>query len=208
MRRLFKRIGILTEEAYTDDELKVIAQKRGMDVAKWNDNTITRDTYRVIGVAPIFSDAYLQNELELFSATNVSLIESLRDETLKRFESQVLVDFQQGVRAETMAAELLSSVNPVVTNAKARASLIARDQIAKLNGQMTQLRQQDMGVERYRWRTMGDHRVRETHQELNGLIFSWDDPPEVGHPGEDYQCRCYAEPVLEDVVPGIEAPEF
>lgn len=27
-----------------------------------------------------------------------------------------------------------------------------------------------------------------------GRFFSWDDPPEGGHPGEDHNCRCRAEP--------------
>lgn len=46
----------------------------------------------------------------------------------------------------------------------------------------------------YIWRTVGDDKVRETHAERDGCIFSWDDAPEGGHPGEDYNCRCTAEP--------------
>ena len=30
--------------------------------------------------------------------------------------------------------------------------------------------------------------------ENNGKIFAWDNPPPTGHPGEDYGCRCIAEP--------------
>lgn len=26
-------------------------------------------------------------------------------------------------------------------------------------------------------------------------MFAWDNPPETGHPGEAYNCRCWAEPV-------------
>ena len=46
----------------------------------------------------------------------------------------------------------------------------------------------------YIWRTVGDDKVREAHAERDGCIFSWDDAPEGGHPGEDYNCRCTAEP--------------
>lgn len=36
--------------------------------------------------------------------------------------------------------------------------------------------------------------MRDSHQENNGKIFAWDNPPPTGHPGEDYGCRCKAEP--------------
>ena len=53
------------------------------------------------------------------------------------------------------------------------------------------------------WRTVGDNRVRETHRELNGQSFRWDEPPECdpGHhalPGGIWNCRCWAEPVIPD----------
>jgi len=47
---------------------------------------------------------------------------------------------------------------------------------------------------RYIWRTRNDGKVRSSHAAREGLVFSWDDPPVGGHPGEDYNCRCTAEP--------------
>jgi len=49
----------------------------------------------------------------------------------------------------------------------------------------------------YIWRTVGDGRVRAAHAENEGKIFSWDSPPPTGHPGEDYNCRCTAEPYVQ-----------
>lgn len=46
----------------------------------------------------------------------------------------------------------------------------------------------------YIWRTEKDDRVRGKHAEREGKIFNWHIPPEGGHPGEDYNCRCWAEP--------------
>ena len=83
------------------------------------------------------------------------------------------------------------------------AKLLARDQIAKLNGDITQQQQQDAGVVEYVWSTSGDSRVRPSHAALNHKRFRWDDPPVVDektgrrcHPGKDYQCRCCALPVF------------
>ncbi len=47
----------------------------------------------------------------------------------------------------------------------------------------------------YIWRTVGDDKVRGDHAAREGQNFSWDRPPEGGNPGEDYNCRCWAEPI-------------
>jgi SPP1 gp7 family putative phage head morphogenesis protein len=53
------------------------------------------------------------------------------------------------------------------------------------------------------WSTSHDRRVRDSHKELNGRVFTWDNPPIVdpargrrAHPGQDYGCRCVAVPVM------------
>ncbi len=50
----------------------------------------------------------------------------------------------------------------------------------------------------YIWRTRGDEKVRPSHAANNGKVFSWDSPPPTGHPGDDYGCRCTAEPYQPD----------
>ncbi len=44
----------------------------------------------------------------------------------------------------------------------------------------------------YIWRTAGDERVRPEHAQYNGTKRAWSDSPD---PGEDFNCRCWAEPV-------------
>ena len=46
----------------------------------------------------------------------------------------------------------------------------------------------------YIWRTEGDDKVRDAHAAREGHIYNWHIPPVGGHPGEDYNCRCWAEP--------------
>ena len=56
----------------------------------------------------------------------------------------------------------------------------------------------------YIWRTRQDNKVRSSHAANDGRVFSWDNPPSTGHPGEDYNCRCWAEAVPEaDPLPPI-----
>lgn len=45
----------------------------------------------------------------------------------------------------------------------------------------------------YVWHSTADSKTRSAHAERNGKVFCWDNPPEGGHPGEDYNCRCWAE---------------
>lgn len=55
-------------------------------------------------------------------------------------------------------------------------------------------RKDDPTTGRYVWRTRHDPKVRPTHRENEGRIFSWDHPPETGNPGEEPNCRCEAIP--------------
>ncbi len=45
----------------------------------------------------------------------------------------------------------------------------------------------------YVWRTMEDEKVRESHASRDGKVYNWNLPPVGGNPGEDYNCRCWAE---------------
>ena len=47
----------------------------------------------------------------------------------------------------------------------------------------------------YIWHTQGDDKVRSSHEELDGNIHSID---EDIFPGEDYNCRCWAEEVSDE----------
>lgn len=62
-------------------------------------------------------------------------------------------------------------------------------------GLINQLRQEDLGIERYIWRSQDDAKVRDTHAEYDDRVFRWDEPPDGGHPGQAHNCRCYAEPI-------------
>ena len=77
-----------------------------------------------------------------------------------------------------------------------KARIIARDQTHKLNSLLTRLRNEQLGVDAYIWRTMRDDRVRKAHADREGKVFRWQDPPPDGHPGYPINCRCHSEAVL------------
>lgn len=49
----------------------------------------------------------------------------------------------------------------------------------------------------YTWRSRDDARVRAAHAGYDDQVFSWSDPPEGGHPGQGWNCRCTAEPIID-----------
>ena len=212
LERLIEQAKGYVEGRVSSTEIRRLVQARAFDVSSWNRSTIVNNIERVIGVSPFIPDSSLANEIALFTAQNVNLVQSLKDDTFKNVGQKVYEGFQSGARAETIAQEITKYINPEKGNVSARANLIARDQINKLNGNLTQVRQTELGIKRYRWRTMKDERVRgnpgglypkavPSHWDKEGKIYNWDDPPsDTGNPGDDFQCRCYAEPYLDDLI--------
>ncbi len=49
----------------------------------------------------------------------------------------------------------------------------------------------------YIWKTVGDSRVRGSHENRDGKKYSFFRPPDGGHPGQDFGCRCYVDVITE-----------
>lgn len=174
---------------------------------------------KIVGIELYAAESWLRDELQAFTIQNVELIHKLTDDLASDVGTIVNSGFRAGKRHETIRNELLGTNLegldhvPALRKVENRAKLIARDQVAKLNSELNHLRQEQVGLELYVWRTSLDERVRASHDLLDGMYCKWDDAivysqdgvnwkPRTssmfhGHPGEDYQCRCVAEPVFE-----------
>jgi uncharacterized protein with gpF-like domain len=85
---------------------------------------------------------------------------------------------------------LLDHIQAVSKVSRNRARVIARDQTNKLVGNINQARQQSIGIETYKWRTVKDQRVvgkpggkypegnkaHGNHYMMEGRLCRWDDP--------------------------------
>lgn len=156
---------------------------------------------RVLGIAPEVLAPRLGEAMEAWRTANVGLIRSIGEQYLDQVQELVTTATTQGIRAEALAEALVERLGV----AQSRAELIARDQILKANAQLSYERMQRVGITSYVWSTSKDSRVREGHRALEGQTFRFDDPPVVdpesgrrASPGEDFQCRCVARPVLDD----------
>jgi len=69
-------------------------------------------------------------------------------------------------------------------------------QLQYIDKELLLLRYKMLGLgKRYIWRTRDDEKVRPLHAVNDNKIFYWDKKPFTGHPGETYNCRCWAEPI-------------
>ena len=85
-----------------------------------------------------------------------------------------------------------------------------------------EVKYKQVGVRKFIWKCVAgttNHPVRPSHKICDGKIFSWDNPSELdknglikvggvrkpsdNNPGEDYNCRCYAKPIVEFGVGGV-----
>lgn len=158
----------------------------------------------IIEVDPFGTEPWLNKAIKDAVAENVRLIEDLPRDLYDRLEDDVIRWGKSGVRPEALESLVQSEYlgragDNAIGVVSRRAEFLARDQVGKFHSSLDRRRQVAAGVKFYRWRTSEDERVRPLCRSLANKIFSWDDPPEGGHPGEKPLCRCYAEPVLDEV---------
>lgn len=105
----------------------------------------------------------------------------------------------QGARAGLTEDQIRAALEQQLQIGETRARWHARDQIGKLNGQLNQVRQLDLGIEHFAWMTRRDPRVRKAHRPRHAQVYRWDDPPGGEIPGGPPLCRCGSVPVFHSL---------
>ena len=210
LARAFRLARIAFSRTLTDAEIETLAEKYAAAGREYSGKEFGKQMERVLGVNPLTANSNLQPISKEFVKTNTELIKSIGEEFFTKLERDTMDHVKAGVYNKEYAQKLTAEyadeyesqwengfLKRRVNNAEARSNLIARDQIAKYNTQLARARQTAVGISKYEWSTVGDERVRESHQRNNGKVFSWNNPPATGHPGDDYQCRCVALPIFD-----------
>jgi SPP1 gp7 family putative phage head morphogenesis protein len=172
------------------------------------------------GTKPLARDLNVDIFLDESIARNVNLIKTLPN----RYLSQVTDLVTDAVSKGQLTREVRKELFKIKETTKNSARLLARDQISKLTGVLNESRLRKLGVKEYIWRTVNDSRVRSlsntngvsSHAYLEGTLHKWSSDPVVVFKGkragtrhaptEDFQCRCHAQGVYDDIT-GIEHPE-
>lgn len=134
-------------------------------------------------------------------------IKDFAAEEIPRLRDQIQKHVLSGGRYEDIVGTLRESFG--VTERKAR--FLARQETGLLMAKFKETRYTEAGVDEYQWQCVAGspaHPVRPSHKILDGKIFRWDDPPITTapdepvrrcNPGEDFNCRCGARPVVRGV---------
>lgn len=187
-------------------------RRLGREVNQHNAEQMTRAVGTVLQFDLIRNEG-LEEMVELWVTENVDLIKGLYDDEAAEIRRIVTESFGEGLRHEKVAKAVRELWKPSDErrirkvsgrSIQARSRLIARDQLGKLNGQISRQRSLNIGATRYIWRSSRDERVRASHKVFNGNIYYWDEKygptaPE-GPPGYPINCRCHPEPVLDDLL--------
>lgn len=192
------------------DKLKV---SKIFDTTLWKVDREFQATIKGIAVSPKLTKAQReriadewQNNLKLY----------IKDWTQKEIV-QLRKDMQDSVfagnRYETAVKTIESSYDVSINKAK----FLARQETGLLMAKFKEVRYQDAGIKKFVWKCVSgsaNHPVRATHKICDNKTFGWDNPGELDknglvkvggvqkpaggkNPGEDYNCRCYAKPIVE-----------
>lgn len=149
---------------------------------------------------------------------NYTLITSNAKNYISQINSIVEQGVVNGLGVDKVTQQIFEKTESLT---KKHCKLLARDQMGKLNGQITQAQMTEVGLDLYVWDTSMDDRVRESHALMQGLLCRWDDasvcsydngktwvPRPSGavdlHPGQDIQCRCSALTFYPELIAEVE----
>lgn len=129
---------------------------------------------------------------------------------IQGWTEQEIVKLRKDIKDRVMRGEryegVIKSIQHSYQVSKSKAKFLARQETNLLTSKLKEMRYTDAGSKGYIWETVvgsPSHPVRPMHKALKGKFFLWNNPPVTSpdgrrnHPGEDFNCRCFARPVIK-----------
>ena len=198
-RQLFEHLSAQFLREFGNHEIAKIPEQIARNVSEYQREQLGKQIRSQLSVDVVKAEPWLQPQINDFVAQNVSLIKTIPQRFFSEVEQKVMHGISYGRRPEDIAKDIQERYKISEYNARR----IAKDQSNKFFGQLNSIRQKSMGVDKFVWRTAGDERVREEHEELDGKVFAWNDPPSEGLPAEQCLCRCQGEPDFSGIVDAL-----
>ena len=200
------------EQFNVNDYAKNVASGFMSRMNRNNDESTRKNLKNSVGVD---LQSQIKNEdineyLDMAINNNVALIKSIKTDYMKDIGDVLRKNLLDGARS----TDLITQIKERGQVNENRAKFIARDQTAKANADLTEIRSKALGSTTYTWSGVMDerHKKRPTHWVMDGKLCKWSDPTvysddngqtwkkrsEIGavelHAGKDYNCRCVALP--------------
>lgn len=206
-RKKIKAIASILERPLPDIPI-------GESIIKKTVLDITRQASTAFGIKYDFKAEDVQFYVDSYIANAEMYSKKLAEKSNRELKAFVLAEVSQVNMTTKALAEIIKERYGV---SERHARFIARQEAHIARERINQNTAQKLGFNYYVWQTVGDYRVRpagfgraedfigDNHRVLNGLIFSFDDPPIVDrkygrrcNPGEDFGCRCTARVIIAD----------
>lgn len=154
-----------------------------------------------LGVDIFLRDRELTSLNEEFIFENTQLIKDVSKKQLRDIQKQVSLGVRQGLTNRFITKKVMEKTKL----SKKRAKLIARDQVASANSNISQSRARELGIKKFIWVTSLDERVRRSHVLLHNKKFTYKKGAKVDgdsfvFPGGPINCRCVDVPDFESLL--------
>lgn len=177
------------------------------DEAKaFGDKEFQRIIEKGIHVSVPTSSPWWDDMKSSWAENNYTLITSNAKKYVEQINNLTEQAIVNGLSPKKLKEEIMKATEGL---SEKHCKLLARDQMGKLNGNITEAQMQEIGLDLYVWSTAYDDRVRDSHALMEGLLCRWDDASVCSHdngktwvarpsgavdlhPGQDIQCRCVA----------------
>lgn len=199
---LFQEVAEWIARAIEPAQIRKVAARHFKRVKKQTDPTfqtwLDLMTARRVGVDPEIAISQQRTLADLAAQARIEENVALVEGAMREMSAELARELQDAISLGQRPDAIVSIFEHRLGVSESRLKLIARDQTSKAQGELSKIRQEALGISRYVWSTSGDERVRASHRALDGQVFSWDNPPPEGHPGEPIACRCVATPLIDD----------
>jgi hypothetical protein len=198
-------------------------------VKKWCDKEWGKQTKPILGFQFDTAAIWWPDVKKNWADQNYNLIKTISQRYIGNVNTVAEAAVTNGWNYRT----LMDDISKINQNLKGwQVKRLARDQIGKLNGQISQAQQKDAGVDLYVWETAGDERVRgnpfgkwskaiPSHFMMDGKLCKWDDATVYSedsgktwkrredrmplcHPGADIMCRCCSIPYFDNIIKDLD----
>ena len=179
-----------------DDWAEMVGRKMFLQVEReeWNQwrsvsEEISAGLRDVVGNTPVgqVANDIVYRQIQLMKSLPIEAADRVRDIQTRAMDAVI-----NGERPDALYQMIMESGDV----ASGRAKMIARTEIGRATGALTQARALSIGSEGYWWRIEGAG-TRPSHKKMKDKFVRWDNPPTLdgmtGHAGCLPNCKCWSE---------------
>lgn len=205
LRRVDDRLSKILPEKLADK----VEVSESFDKTMWRVERDFKASVEGLAFAPELTKEQIKKIRDEYTENMKIKIKAWSEEAIIKLRKNIQAKASAGVRAESLVGSIQERLRKELgisyQESLNKAKFLARQETSLVMSKFKEVRYKDAGVNSYIWGCVAgskNHPVRPDHKKLEGRKFTWDNPPIVNdkgdrkNPGEDYNCRCFAKPIV------------